>query len=217
MFLRRPTPAKIEVINDLNRDVVTFFRVLQRHERPFLEMLRWQLASRSEFDRLNRQDPDTLTDLERAARFFFVQRMSMAALVGKRHYRVSRSAASYFNLPRLLATLEEVHQRLARVVIECLPFDAFIRRYDRPGALFYCDPPYWGCEQYYGRALFPRGSFERLAEVLRGIAGRFIVSINDVPPIREIFAGLETRQVPIRYTAGQARHKEVDELLISGP
>lgn len=62
VFLRRPTKPKAEVINEASRDVATFFRVLQRHYHAFLDMLRWQLSGRAEFERLNAQDPDTLTE-----------------------------------------------------------------------------------------------------------------------------------------------------------
>lgn len=217
VFLRRPVPAKVEVINDKSRDVANFFRVLQRHEQAFVDMLRWQLTGRAEFDRLSRADPESLTDLERAARFLYLQRLAMGAKVAGRNYGVSRTTPARFNLTRLMPLLEEIHERLSRVAIECLPFDAFILRYDRPGALFYLDPPYWGCEDYYGRDLFGRPDFERLATVLRELKGRFLLSLNDVPAVREIFAGFRLREVRSLYTAGQANHTVAAELLIAGP
>ncbi|HYD06878.1 MAG TPA: DNA adenine methylase [Reyranella sp.] len=217
VFLRRPEPAKVEVINDRSRDVATFFRVLQRHEQAFLDMLKWQLTSRADFERLLRTDPDTLTDLERAARFLYLQRTGIGAKIDGRNFGVTRTTGARFNLGRLVPIIEEVHQRLSRVVIECLNYDAFILRYDRPGALFYLDPPYYGCENYYGRGLFSRDDFESLAEALRQLRGRFLMSINDVPAIREIFAGFTLREVNVLYTAGQANHSEASELLISGP
>ena len=81
VFLRRKLAPKGEVINDYSRDVATFFRVLQRHYVPFLDMIRWQLTTRSEFERLVRTDPDTLTDLERSARFLYLQRTAFGGKV----------------------------------------------------------------------------------------------------------------------------------------
>jgi DNA adenine methylase len=52
VFLRRTKRPDAEAINDLNRDVATFFRILQRHYQAFMDMLKWQLASRSEYERL---------------------------------------------------------------------------------------------------------------------------------------------------------------------
>ena len=72
VFLRRPERAKSEVINDYNREVANFLSLLQRHYIPFMEMMRFQITTRTEFERLTRTRPDTLTDLERAARFLIL-------------------------------------------------------------------------------------------------------------------------------------------------
>ena len=103
-------------------------------------------------------------------------------------------------------------------MIECLDFGEFIRRYDGPGTLLYLDPPYWGCESDYGKELFSRAEFQRLADQLRGIQGRFLISINDVPEIREIFAWASIEPVQTTYSvAGKGRNVEAAELLISRP
>src|SRR4051794_24799199 len=73
-FLRRRLAPKGQVINDRPGDVATFFRVLQRHYEAFMDMLKWQLTGRAEFERLKASEPTTLTDLERAARFLYLQR-----------------------------------------------------------------------------------------------------------------------------------------------
>lgn len=114
--------------------------------------------------------------------------------------------------------LEDLHTRLSGVVIECLDWADFIPRYDGPGTLFYLDPPYWGCEDGYGKAMFERSDFARMAEVLRGIKGRFILSINDVPEIREIFAWAAIEEVKVSYTIGDKadRTPTRGELVISG-
>lgn len=69
VFFRRDVRPKSEVINDFSQDVATFFRVLQHHYVAFTDMVRWRISSRSEFERLIATDPDTLTDMHRAARF----------------------------------------------------------------------------------------------------------------------------------------------------
>jgi DNA adenine methylase len=102
------------------------------------------------------------------------------------------------------------------VVIECLDFAEFIRRYDSKGTLFYLDPPYWGCEGDYGRHLFGRDRFEDLAGVLRALKGRFIMSLNDVSEVREVFAGFHIESVKTTYTiAGKGAQTDRAEVLIS--
>ena len=217
VFLRRPFRAPAEVINDLSRDVATTMRILQRHYVPFMDTIKWQLTSRTEFQRLMATDPDTLTDLERAARFLYVQRLAFGGKVAGRNFGVSYGPAR-FDITKLAPLLEAAHERLAGVVIECLPWQEFVDRYDRPGVLFYIDPPYWGSEDDYGKGRFPRDQFEALADRLRRIKGRFLVSLNDVPAVRRVFAGCRIEPVPTTYSlAGGGRGAVAKELLISGP
>lgn len=219
IFLRRTRRPKAEVINDRGQDVANLFRILQRHYVAFLDMLRFQLTTRAEFDRLVATDPATLTDLERAGRFLYLQRTAFGGKVSGRNFGVSRDRPGRFNLTTLEPMLEDLHTRLAGVVIECLDYGDFIRRYDGPGTFFYLDPPYWGCEDDYGRALFGRDDFARMAEQLVTLQGRFLMSINDVPEIREIFAWARVDEVTTTYTIGNhaGRGARQSELLISGP
>ncbi len=67
VFLRRGFRPRLEVANDLNGEIVNLFRILQRHYPQLMEVMRFQLASRREFERLRNTNPASLTDLERAA------------------------------------------------------------------------------------------------------------------------------------------------------
>lgn len=204
VFFRRTAKPKAEVINDISRDVTTLFRLLQRHFQQLLDVLKWQITSRDDFERLVRVDPDTLTDLERAARFLFLQRLAFAGKVNGRNFGVSTSGPARFDLTKLVPMLEEVHERLASVVIERLPYEKLIPRYDRTDTLFYVDPPYWGCTDDYGRGVFSEADFNRLSDLLRGAKGRWIMSINDVPAIREIFAWATVEPVELSYRVSGA-------------
>ena len=98
----------------------------------------------------------------------------------------------------------------------CLDFAEFIRRVDHPQALFYLDPPYFGCEGDYGKELFSRARFKELASVLGALKGRFILSLNDVQEVRETFAGFRFEEVRTTYTIGaKGAQPERAELLIS--
>lgn len=202
VFFKRAAAPKVEAINDLNRDVATFFRILQHHYQAFMDMLKWQLASRAEFARLLQQDPDTLTDLQRAARFLYLQRLSFGGKVAGRGFGFDTNTSARFDTRKLGPILEAAHERLAGVWIECLPWERFIERWDRPRTLFYLDPPYWGSEHYYGHDLFSKADFERLAEALKGLRGAFILTLNDVPEVRELFAWASIEAVELSYSVG---------------
>lgn len=121
---------------------------------------------------------------------------------------------SFGNINRLGPILEEVHERLAGVVIERLTWDAFIDRYDTPATLFYLDPPYYGCETDYGKDVFARPDFIRIATRLQTIKGRFVLSLNDRPEVREIFHNFRICDVPLTYTIAGGEGKPVSEVII---
>jgi len=170
VFLRRRVRPHVEVINDISGDIVTLFRVLQRFPEALLRELRWRPAMRSEFARLNEARDCDLLDIERAARFLYLQ---------------------------------------------TLAFGGKMAGYDRPGTLFYLDPPYWGGEGDYGAGVFMRGDFQRMADKLRAIEGKFLLSINDRPEIRDLFAWADIEAVQTTYTiAGGDKASTAAELLI---
>lgn len=215
IFFRRQRRPRKEVINDISADVVNLFRLLQRHYQQLLDVLKWQVCSRAEFDRLMSVRPETLTDLERAARFLYLQRTAFGGRVAARHYGVSYTGSARFDLTKLVPMLEEVHDRLCGVDIERLPYAELIGRYDGPGTLFYLDPPYHGCEGDYGPGVFSEADFEALTGLLAGIQGRFLMSINDTPEIRAIFAGFAIEEVQLNYRLS-GKVTPARELIISG-
>lgn len=216
VFFRRRLRPRAEVINDRSGDVANLFRILQRHYPQFMDTLRFQITSRREFERLKASDPTTLTDLERAGRFLYLQRLAFGGKVAGRNFGVDPGASAGFNLSKIAPLLEEVHERLAGVVIEQLDWSDFIDRYDRPGTLFYLDPPYFGSEGDYGKELFSRDQFAAIAERLRNLKGRFILSINDTPEVRETFTGFAMEGAELLYSVSRGKGTPAEELIISG-
>jgi len=215
VFFRRAKKPKCEIINDRSGKIANLFRILQRHYLPFVDMLKFQIYSRAEFDRLKTIDPSTLTDLERAARFLYLQRAAFGGKVKTRTFGVSTKYSARFDMARLQPMLEDVHQRLSSVIIENLDWLDFINRYDRPDTLFYLDPPYWGSENDYGKGVFNREQFAIMAESLARIKGNFILSINDVPQIRELFSRFHIMEASVTYSIKRDNSKPAKELIIS--
>jgi DNA adenine methylase len=215
VFLRRPTPAPVEVINDLSGDVANLFRVVRRHYEPFVDELRWLIAGRAEFDRQRAQDPRLLTDIERAVRFLYLQRLAFGGKVVGRTFGVKRDAGSRFDLGKLRADLKALRNRLEPVTIEQLDYADLLRRYDSAATLFFLDPPY---DETTGYGLeFGHANYLAMAEQLASIRGRFIMSINDTPFIRETFARFDIAEIETTWsvsTAATGRPKKVTELII---
>jgi len=219
VFLRRTRQPAVEVINDISGDVTTLYRVLQEHYAYFIDMLRWRITSRAEFQRLVELPSDRLTDLQRAARFLYLQRLAFGGKVAGRNFGVDRRTPGRFDVTKLEPMLADLHERLAGVVVEQLPYADLIRRYDGPDVLFYLDPPYWACEGDYGAGVFEQADFERLADQLSGIQGSFILSINDTPGVREVFGRFEFEEVEATYTIATATSgggTRAGELIVQG-
>jgi DNA adenine methylase len=213
VLFRKPE-SSVEIINDRSSDVVNLYRVLQHHLEEFVRQFKWQLISREEWERLKSVPPETLTDIQRAAQFYYLQRLSFGGKVAGRTYGTATTHPPRLNLLRIEEDLSAAHLRLSRVWVEHLDFEACIRRHDRDHTFFYLDPPYFGVEGYYGKNLFERADFQRLADVLATINGRFLLSINDTPEIREIFRAFVLDEVIVTYSCGGNSRPKAGELLI---
>ncbi|MBL3587443.1 DNA adenine methylase [Rhodovulum sulfidophilum] len=214
VFLRRSWRPRLEVANDLNGEITNLFRVLQRHYPQLMEVMRFQITSRREFERLRACDPATLTDLERAARFLYLQRLAFGGQLGG-IFAVQPGCGPRFSLARIGPLLDAAHTRLDGVVFENLPWQEVLARYDGPQALFYLDPPYWGGEDDYGKGLFDRDQFAELAERLGRIKGAFVLSINDRPEIRDLFGAFRIEEVRLTYSVSKSGATAARELIIA--
>lgn len=207
LYFMRP-PAEVEVINDVNGDLVNLYRVVQKHLEEFVRQFKWALSSREVFKWLQITRPETLTDIERAARFYYLQQQCFGGKVqGQSWGTATTTAAPTVNLLRLEEDLSAAHLRLHGAYIERLDWKEVIKRYDRPHTLFYLDPPYWETEGY--GVPFEWEEYLAMAEILRNLQGKAVLSINDHPAIRECFKDFHVEEVPINYTVaggGRRRH-----------
>jgi DNA adenine methylase len=215
LFKKDEMTSHVEIINDINTDLVTLYRVVKHHLEEFIRYFKWILVAREEFERFRAETPDSLTDIQRAVRFYYLLKSGYAARIKNPSFSVATSAKPRLNLLRIEEELSAVHLRMARVYIENKPYEQFIDRYDKTDTFFYLDPPYYGWEDLYGDDVFQREDFLRLRDILKSSQGKFILSINDVPEIRALFKEFYMERVNTSYSAGGAdKKKKVTELLI---
>lgn len=211
LYFMRP-PAQVEVINDINGELVNLYRVVKNHLEEFVRQFKFALSSRDVFKWLQDTPPATLTDIQRAARFFYLQQHAFGGKVDGQSWGTATTAPP-INLLRIEENLSAAHLRLAQAYIENLDWVACIDRYDRTHTFFYMDPPYWETEGY--GVAFGLDQYEKMAEKLRNLKGKAIVSLNDHPDIRRIFAGFQIDTVPIRYNvAGGGKAVDRQEVVI---
>ena len=198
LFFQRP-PAAVEVINDINGDLVNLYRVVKHHLEEFVRQFKWALSSREVFRWMQDTPPETLTDVQRAARFFYLQQQAFGGKVEGQTWGTATTAPP-INLLRIEENLSAAHLRLAGAYVENLAWEACMERYDRPHTLFYLDPPYWQTEGYGVEFAWPE--YERLAARMASLQGKAILSINDHPDVRRCFAAFELEELSINYTVG---------------
>ncbi|STB59319.1 prophage DNA adenine methylase [Citrobacter freundii] len=190
-------PSKTEVINDINGELVNLYRVVKHHLEEFVRQFKWALVSRQIYKWLQDTPEETLTDIQRAARFYYLQKQAFGGKVADHTFGTSTTSAPRFNLLRIEEELSMAHLCLSRTLIEHLDWHQCIARYDRPHTLFYCDPPYWGTEGY--GVDFGLEHYDHMAELARNIKGKMIVSVNDIPEMRQAFNDLNIHTVDISY------------------
>lgn len=207
--------SEIEIINDINTDLVTLYRIIKHHLDEFIRYFRWILVARDEFERFKIERPETLTDIQRAVRFYYLLKCGFSSKIVAPTFGVSATRAPRINLLRIEEELSEAHLRLSRAYIENMPYSKLIERFDRATTFFYIDPPYYDFEDYYGKGIFSKEDFALLSSLLSGVKGKFIVSLNDTPEIRQIFRPFRIETVTTSYTMGGGNKKKaVSEVLI---
>lgn len=213
LFFLREEPAKCEVINDFNGDLVNLYRVVQHHLEEFVKQFKWALSSRQIFKWLQDTPVETLTDIQRAARFFYLQQHAFGGKVSGQTFGVATTSRS-INLLRIEENLSMAHLRLNGVFIENLSWEKCFDRYDREHTFFYADPPYWKVAGY--GIDFPFEHYELMAEKMRTCKGKVMVSLNDHPDIREVFKEFNIESTEIFYSInGKKKDKKSGELIIT--
>ncbi|WP_257977890.1 DNA adenine methylase [Burkholderia gladioli] len=215
LYFLRPMPAPVEVLNDVKGDLVNLYRVVQNHLEEFVRQFKWALSSRQIFEWHKATRAETLTDIQRAAQFFYLQHHAFGGKVTGQTFGTATTTPSV-NLLRIEENLSAAHLRLAGgTTIENLPWLECAQRYDRAHTFIYMDPPYWQTEGYGVPFDFPE--YEAMAEFMRGCKSKVMVSINDHPDIRRVFAGFHLFELEIGYAVGGGAqpHKTSRELAIT--
>ncbi len=211
LYFLRPFPASVEVLNDINGELVNLYRVVQHHLEEFVRQFKWAISSRQIFKWHQETVAEALTDIQRAARFYYLQHHAFGGKVDGQNFGTATTTPSV-NLLRIEENLSAAHLRLAGAYVENLRWHDCMTRYDRAHTFFYCDPPYWRTEGY--GLPFPFEEYERMAAVMRSCKGKVMVSINDHPDIRRAFEGLPMLDLSIKYSvanvgSGQQTSREL--------
>lgn len=212
-------PSRVEVLNDLDGELMNFFRVVKNAPSGLINSFKGDLVSREEFNTLLSLDPANLTEIERAHRFYYLIMSSWGGELGSIRFQTSISDGGHGNrLFGALKTLEQrikpAHERLQTVIIENLPWEQCIDKYDDPRTFFYLDPPYPGNRCNYQFNMRSLDDHVRLAERLNSAKGKWLLSTYDSEAIRKLFKSHHFR--PVSFPSGMAGNDyENTELIVA--
>lgn len=216
VLFRKSPENEVEVFNDLNSNLVNLYRCVRDNPAKLKYKLRYVLNSREDFRWiafLHKKGVFTrFHDYDRAAKFYQLIRYSYGSTLDS---FASQPHSIWGDFP----LIDMASRRLQKVIIENQDFEVLIKHYDSPVSFFYCDPPYFATESYYKDVGFTKKDHIRLRDTLVRIKGKFLVSYNDCPEIRELWKrdGIRIKSVSRLDNLRQRYQKGAtyDELFIS--
>lgn len=213
LYRKQCTSKQAEVVNDINSELVNLHRIIRTNPQSLSMHLNRLLISRELFSDILSGRTKPRNNIERAAHYYYLLSQSF----GAKGTTFAMNAKS--RRPKdIYKDFGQWSRRLKFVTIENMSFDKLINTYDKEDAFFYCDPPYVSTEKYYQHTGgFGDVEHRRLAELLHGIKGKFLLSYNDCELVRELYADMKiTSTKEINYTLrGAGSKKTVREVFIS--
>ena len=201
--------AANEVYNDINSNLTNLFKCVKYHAEELQKELNFTINSRELFEEyISQVDSKGLTDIQRAARYFYIIKLSYGSKGGS-------FGAIKKDVEKMKLYLQKIQQRLTSVIIENKSFENIIDKYDSIETLFYLDPPYYKAEQYYVSD-FTQDHHKLLNQLLKNIEGKFILSYNDDDYIRNLYKDFNITEIERNnnLTSRYSQNRRYKELLI---
>jgi len=197
-----------EIANDINDEIFTFYKVLLTDYERFIEKVRWFVASEKLLYFFKNYKPEN--ELMKAVRFFFLHTIAFSG-----NERATFAVRHVNRAIQKLPSLEKIRKRLEHVQILNRDFREIITRYDSKDTLFYLDPPYYKIGDELYAHYFSYQDHEDLANLLRSIQGKFVLSYNNSEIIRELYSWANIKLLKFHYSMIRGYNKEQYELLIT--
>lgn len=205
-------PAKVEVINDIDKELINLFKMIKYHAPEVERMLKYEFSGRDIFEEYKNESIGNLTEINRAVRFLYLLTQSFAGKGGNYGYGTS-------TIPKQqifhTEALNDLKKRLKNTYVENLSFEKIIDKYDRDYTCFFADPPYFETTGYGNE--FEEKEHLLLRDKLSSIRGKFILTINDNPKVREWYQGFNFKEIEVNYSVSreQKARGKYKELIIT--
>lgn len=204
--------SKVEVINDIDKELVNLFRTIKYHSPEVERLLEYEFSGRDIFEEYKNCTLEYMTEIHRAIKFLYVITQSFAGKGNNYGYSTTTKPGQQIFYKEILL---ELRDRLKNTYVENLSFEKIIDKYDRKHSFFFCDPPYIETCGYGNK--FGEEEHRILANKLKEIQGKFLLTINDHPLARELYKEFNIKEVRVNYSIARensARGK-YNELIIT--
>lgn len=219
------TSSQVEIFNDIDGELVNFFRVVKNNPKELIASFSWELVSRERFNELRSMDVENLNEVQRAHRFYYIIMAAWGGELKTPRFQTSITDGGHGNrLVGALQNLEKriipVHQRLQTVIVENLPWEECIERYDRPyadkGVVMFLDPPYPNNKVNYNHNMRAVNKHQELVLVLQSLKAHFLLTSPDLPEVRELYSNSNFHITAVDFASGmptngngRSRNKEI--------
>lgn len=209
-------PSDVEVLNDVDQELINFFRVVKHKPEELISSFELELVSRAEFDRLADLDPTTLNDIERAHRFYYLIMAGWGGELNYPRFATSISDGGHGNrlvgaLKYLRQRIDPVYNRLKKVLIENLSWEECFERYNREQTFMYVDPPYPDNKCNYAHNMRSWDEHRTLAKKLREANCKWALSSYDNGEVRDLYTGFNI--IPLQAYSGMRVKKMIQKEL----
>lgn len=206
----------VEIYNDADGEVVNLLRCVAAHPEELQRQLAVVPYAREIYTKenawLRAGQPGSMTDLQRAARWWWLNMASFGGQMGAGFGCTAKESMQKKTRSRIQC-IDQASERLRDVLIEHEDFRVVIDRYDRPGALLYCDPPYVDHEDpYKGEgAGFTEADHRDLAELLNKAQGKVALSYYPCRLVDELYPAPAWRRSEKRHLCVLTNFREVPD------
>ncbi|WP_238917232.1 DNA adenine methylase [Clostridium sp. YIM B02555] len=205
-------PSKVEVINDIDKELINLFNMIKYHAPEVERQLEFEFSGRDVFEKYKNYTLEYLTEIHRAVRFLYLITQSFAGKGNNYGYGTNTKPSPQIFYKNVL---QELRERLRNTYVENLSFEKIIDKYDRNYTFFFCDPPYVQTAGY--DSSFGETEHLILKNKLSNLKGKFLLTINDHPEVREWYKDFNLKEVEVNYSISREQNarKNYSELIIT--
>lgn len=215
-------PCKLEVFNDMNEDLINFYKVIQDEHKcnKLIDEVYFTLSSREIFDEYDRdKNASDLSDIEKAKRFYYILKLCFGGNIhrNKRSFATSMDGRKMINRDRFPELFLQLHERIKHCYIEKKDYSYILKKYDDVNTLFFCDPPYLDCTEDLYSSNFNENEYKSLHAILSGIKGKFILTVKNNQFVQDLFEDFHVYDNNVQWSIRNNvdHYQQTKELIIT--